>query len=75
MWPKPRGWNLRVVTLECRHCGRTKRSWPDRSDPPNTAKVVSTCDQCPEDAAIVDYYDKDGRQIDDQGNPMAQPDA
>lgn len=72
---RQRGWNFRKVMLECPHCGRTQRSWPERTDPPNTAKVVATCNKCPEDAAIVDYFDKDGRQIDDLGNPMATPDA
>lgn len=65
-----RGWNLRKVILECPHCGRTMNSCADKTDPPGTVKVVSTCDKCPEDAAIVDYFNAEGKQIDLEGNPL-----
>lgn len=72
MRDRTRGWNLRrkLVTLECPRCKRTKRVQPEDTDPPNTAKVVSMCDRCPDDAAIIDYFDAEGRQINLDGQPL-----
>jgi len=68
---RPRGWNLRRdVTLECPSCGRTQNALPDPTDPPRTAKVRVVCDRCPDDAAVVDYFDSKGRQIGPNGRPL-----
>lgn len=69
---RSRGWNLRrkLVTLECPGCKRTKQVQSEDTDPPNTAKVVFMCDRCPEDAAIIDYFDAEGRQINLDGRPL-----
>jgi hypothetical protein len=59
-----------TVMLRCPHCGRTMEVDPDPTDPPGTAVVSSTCDRCPDDATIIDYFDAQGRQIDLEGNPF-----
>ena len=65
-------WNFRKdVTLECPICGRRKTVATAKSDPPRTALVRSTCNDCPDDAAIIDYFDAYGNQIDDKGKPLA----
>lgn len=62
-----------TVIMECPVCGRTKEARIDKSDPPNTAKVRAVCNECPDDAAMVDYFDEAGRQIDLNGTPMRHP--
>lgn len=61
-----------LVMLECPHCRRTKSALKDKTDPPGTARVVASCDECPDDAAVIDYFDTAGRQIDLDGNPMTR---
>ena len=66
-----RGWNFRRnVTLECPTCGRRKEALPDPSDPPRTTLVRAVCDRCPDDAALVSYFDAYGNQINDRGRPI-----
>ena len=65
-----RGWNLRIVTLECPTCRRRKSARADPSDPPRTALVRAVCNECPDDAAVIDYFDAYGNQIDGQGRPL-----
>lgn len=51
------------VTLVCPHCKRRKRAAVDSTDPPGTAEVHASCDRCPQDATLVDYFNARGRQI------------
>jgi len=67
---RPRGWNFRKVMLECPTCGRKQPTVTERSDPPRTALVRAVCDRCPDDAALISYFDAYGNQIDDRGRPM-----
>ena len=53
-----------IVTLECPHCGRTRETPRDPTDPPATARVRTKCDRCDDgDFALVDYFDAEGRQV------------
>ena len=62
------------VTLECSGCKRTKSAPVDPTDPPGTARIVMLCPECAKgDRSLIDYYDKDGRQIDPDGKPMSRP--
>jgi hypothetical protein len=58
------------ITLECPRCGRTMLSALECSDPPGTARIVSVCDRCPEDASIVDYFNVAGVQLNLDGTPL-----
>lgn len=70
---KPRADCRCYVTLECPCCGR-RQPFTERhvTDPPNAVKVVFPCDKCPQEAALVDYFDAEDRQIDCDGNLMRQ---
>ena len=60
----------RTVTMRCPQCGRRQSAVMDPSDPPGTAVVSATCNMCPDDAAVIDYFDAAGRQIDLEGKVM-----
>lgn len=52
------------VTLECNVCSKTKSVPIDPTDPPGTAKVRMPCPECAKgDRVMIDYFDKDGKQI------------
>lgn len=58
------------VKLECPSCRRWKWADRDNTDPPGTRRVRAVCDRCPKDAAVIDYFDAQGRQIDLEGRPI-----
>ena len=60
----------RTVTLVCPHCKRTMRVVMDPTDPPGCAEVHSTCDKCPDDAAVIDYFNAAGQQISCDGDVL-----
>ena len=60
----------RTVILTCPHCPRRMTVAMDPTDPPNTARISATCDRCPDDAAVIDYFNAQGQQIDLKGAPM-----
>jgi C4-type Zn-finger protein len=53
------------LTLECPQCGKKKSVQKDKTDPPNTARIVMTCNDCADDGdfRLVDYFDADGGRI------------
>ena len=52
------------VKLKCPTCGKTRMVERDNTDPPNTAEVHCTCDECDKgDFAEVLYFDRNGEQI------------
>lgn len=60
------------VTLECSGCKRTKDAAMDPTDPTGTARVVMRCPECAGgDFSMVDYFNKDGQQIDLEGKVIA----
>lgn len=59
-----------MIVLECPECGKTKTVRPDKTDPHGTARVRATCNECPDDAGIVDYFNEVGQQIDLDGHPI-----
>jgi Zn finger protein HypA/HybF involved in hydrogenase expression len=59
------------VLLRCTKCGKTKDAAQDATDPPNTAEIHMLCPECAGgDFSLIDYFDKQGRQIDLEGKPM-----
>lgn len=63
------------IKLKCTGCGKEKSAELDPTDPPGTAVVKTRCPECAKgDRSLIDYYDKDGRQIDHDGKPMSRPD-
>lgn len=61
------------VRLECPCCDKSRPfAARDQTDPPNAVRVVFPCDECPQEAVDVAYFDAEGRQIDCGGNPLPQ---
>lgn len=54
------------VTIECPQCGKTKRTLPDLSDPPKTARIRLACPKCIGDrkTVTIEYFDAEGNDID-----------
>lgn len=52
------------VNLQCGGCGAAKRVQKDPTDPEGTATVKMLCPDCAGgDFSLIDYFDKDGRQL------------
>ena len=52
------------IKLRCPCCGKTKSAERDNTDPPGTAVVETTCDECDNgDFAEVVYYEAHGAQL------------
>jgi hypothetical protein len=52
------------IKLECTGCGKTKSAAKDDTDPQGTAKIRMLCPECAAgDFSMIDYFDKDGRQL------------
>lgn len=62
-----------TVALTCPACSRVTQIAPDRTDPPNTARVSILCDRCDDGGGWpeANYFDAQGRQIDLEGRPMS----
>lgn len=53
------------VKLKCPECGKTRMVDRDKTDPPETAEVQCTCDECDRgDFSECIYFDADGKQLD-----------
>jgi hypothetical protein len=63
--PTARHIMTREVTLLCPMCGRSVLVALDKTDPPDTARVETTCFDCstPGDFEQVMYFDKSGKQL------------
>ena len=56
--------DLSRITLRCPKCKNQKLVPRDKTDPPETALVVSQCDRCNEgDFDSLLYFAADGRQL------------
>jgi len=55
-----------LITLRCPNCKRTKSAPIDPTDPPGTAIVEATCDQCNDGSGFpeVHYFNKRGLWFD-----------
>ncbi|HEY8066560.1 MAG TPA: hypothetical protein VIF40_17825 [Methylosinus sp.] len=53
------------VTIECPICGAKKRTLPDPSDPPATARIRLACSKCIRgQTTTIEYFDAEGNEID-----------
>lgn len=61
----PEGWKPPPrIAMECRACKRSKWVAGDATDPPGTALLVFTCQDCnPDDKTPVEFFDQNNQPL------------